>query len=408
MTKRQFTERDVAHAISQHKRWQLSGAEIPHTDRVLGEGGTFADFSDADLRGVSFGREVSLGGVSFKGSDLQGAYFVFGDFNRSDFSGANLQGANFQGATLNGANLGGAKITGAHFYQADLRRVTFAGTMLEGADFNGAILEGQDFKGFRLHGARFRGANLRDVDFRGAMLPSVDFTGADLSGADLTGAGLDGAAFVRTTINGAAFTGAQVYGVSVWDIIGTPKDQSSLLITPRGQSSITVDDLEVAQFIYLLLNNEKVRQIIDAVTTKVVLILGRFTEERINVLDAIRRELRQRDFTPVLFDFSKPANTDFTGTVETLARMARFIIADLTEASSIPHELATVVPFLRTTPVLPLRLSGSVGYSMFADFRRAYPWVLETYEYRDGASLISDLPAVIAPADELAKKLRAV
>jgi hypothetical protein len=34
--------------------------------------------------------------------------------------------------------------------------------------------------------------------------------------------------------------------------------------------------------------------------------------------------------------------------VSTLAHLARFIIADLTDPSSIPYELATVVP---TTPV---------------------------------------------------------
>jgi hypothetical protein len=95
-----------------------------------------------------------------------------------------------------------------------------------------------------------------------------------------------------------------------------------------------------------------------------------------------------------------------TGTIETLARMARFIIADLTDPSSIPHELATVVPFLRTTPVLPLKLAGSGGYTMFDDFQRAYPWVLDIYKYNDGQSLISDLPRVIGPADEMAEKFR--
>ncbi len=404
--KRHLTEQDIEHALSQHKRWLLTGEEIPGTGRVLEEGGECADFSNADLRGMGFGRNVSLDGVSFRHADLRGASLLYVNLNGSDLSGANLEGANFQGATLYRANLEGARLLGASFYAADLRRARLGGVLLEGANFYGADLQGQDFKGGRLHAVRLRDANLRDTDFRGAMLPYADFTGADLSGADLTGACLYGAAFVSTRIDGAAFTDAQVYGVSVWDIRGTPRDQSNLVITPRGQSSITVDNLEVAQFIYLLLNNENVRHIIDAVTTKVVLILGRFTEARLQVLDAIRRELRRRDFTPVLFDFDKPASKDVTGTVETLARMARFIIADLTEPSSIPHELATVVPFLRTTPVVPLRLAGSSGYSMFADFRRAYPWVLDTHEYASGESLIASLPDVIKPADEMATRLR--
>ena len=94
-----------------------------------------------------------------------------------------------------------------------------------------------------------------------------------------------------------------------------------------------------------------------------------------------------------------------TGTVETLGRMARFIIADLTDPSSIPHELATIVPFLRTTPVLPIRMIGSTGYSMFEDLQR-FNWVLKPYKYANGDSLISNLPQVIAPADKMAEKLR--
>ena len=47
--------------------------------------------------------------------------------------------------------------------------------------------------------------------------------------------------------------------------------QSNLIITPHNESVIQVDNLEVAQFIYLLLNNEKVRTVIDTITSKVVL-----------------------------------------------------------------------------------------------------------------------------------------
>ena len=122
--------------------------------------------------------------------------------------------------------------------------------------------------------------------------------------------------------------------------------QSNLVITPEDESAIQVDNLEVAQFIYLLLNNEKIRDVIDTITSKVVLILGRFTPERKVVLDAIRDELRKRDYLPVLFDFEKPASKDLTGTISTLANMARFIIADLTDPSSVPHELARLVPAL--------------------------------------------------------------
>lgn len=52
--------------------------------------------------------------------------------------------------------------------------------------------------------------------------------------------------------------------------------------------------------------------------------------------------------------------------------MSCFIIADLTDPNSILHELAMIVPHLRTTPVRLLRLYGTGGYSMVEDLQ-AYP-----------------------------------
>jgi len=55
--------------------------------------------------------------------------------------------------------------------------------------------------------------------------------------------------------------------------------------------------------------------------------------------------------------------------------------------------------------VLPLRLVGSGGYGMFDDLK-SYPWVLDTYEYADADLLLSNLSDVIAPANDMAEKLR--
>jgi hypothetical protein len=70
--------------------------------------------------------------------------------------------------------------------------------------------------------------------------------------------------------------------------------QQNLLITDESEPTVTVDNIEVGQFIYLMLNNQKVRDVIDTITSKAVLILGRFTDERKAVLDALREELRKR------------------------------------------------------------------------------------------------------------------
>ena len=60
-----------------------------------------------------------------------------------------------------------------------------------------------------------------------------------------------------------------------------------------------------------MLHNQKIRDVIDTITSKAVLILGRFTDERKAVLDALREELRKRNYLPILFDFEKPRSRDY-------------------------------------------------------------------------------------------------
>jgi hypothetical protein len=158
-----------------------------------------------------------------------------------------------------------------------------------------------------------------------------------------------------------------VYGISAWGLkLDQGTKQENLIITDGSEPEITVDNIEVAQFVYLLLHNQKIRNVIDTITSKSVLILGRFTDDRKKVLDALREELRKRDYLPILFDFDVPATRDITETVSLLARMARFIIADLTDPSSIPKELEAIVPSL-AVPVQPLLEGASRPYAMFKD-----------------------------------------
>ena len=202
----------------------------------------------------------------------------------------------------------------------------------------------------------------------------------------------------------ADLTGCRIYGVSAWGL--KLSDKTNLIITEGDEPEITVDNIEVAQFIYLLLHNQKIREVIDTVTSKAVLILGRFTVERKAVLDALRDELRKRNYLPILFDFDKPAGRDITETVSLLARMARFVVADITDAKSIPQELSIIVPDLPSVPVQPLLLEGSHEYSMFEHFTR-YPWVLKPYRYESQEQLIGNLAdRVIGPAEAKVVELR--
>jgi hypothetical protein len=224
--------------------------------------------------------------------------------------------------------------------------------------------------------------------------------------ADLREADLEWTVLVDTNLEGADLTACHVYGISAWNVRLTGAIQKNIIITPPDEAVIQVDRLEVAQFIYLLLNNAEIRHVVDTITSKVVLILGRFTDERKPVLAALRDVLRQRNYLPVLFDFQKPSNRDITETVSTLAHMARFVIADITDARSIPQELMAIVPSLPSVPVQPILLSSQHEYGMFEHFRR-YPWVLPLALYKTPDELIASLEQkVITPAETKVMEIR--
>src|SRR5207244_2110286 len=103
--------------------------------------------------------------------------------------------------------------------------------------------------------------------------------------ADLREANLAGAVMIETDFTGARLDRCSVYGASVWQANLEGAKQSDLIVTPEGEPTVTVDDLELAQFIYLLLKREKLRNVIDTITSRAVLILGRFSPERKVILD---------------------------------------------------------------------------------------------------------------------------
>ena len=313
------------------------------------------------------------------------------NLSRSDLTGADLRHAFLMGASLVNATLDNAKLDYANLSRANLMYATLRGAsmykidLLE-ADLRSTNLDGADLRESRLAWTEFNeGASLRGARLRKASLHKADLNTADLTGADLREARLTQAILVDASFRHADLTGAYVYGISAWNLALENTVQQDLVITDPEkptQPRITVDNIEVAQFLYLLLNNERVRHVIDTITSKVVLILGRFTAERKAVLDAVRDELRRRNYTPVMFDFDGPASRDITETISTLAHMARFLVADITDAKSIPEELMAVIPNLPSVPVQPLLQASSQEYGMFEHFRR-FPWVLPICRYTD-------------------------
>lgn len=324
-------------------RAKLSGANLSEAKLIE------ANLSEAKLVGVDF-IKANLSGVNLIGANLRAAKLI-----AVDLSNANLMGANLIETNLNKANLTRAKLSGAH-----------------------------------LSGAKLSEADLSEANLRDAFIIKADMTKANLGGANLNQAHL-----VSTDLTEADLTGCSIYGMSAWDLnLNEKTRQSGLIITPPGKPTIIVDNLEVAQFIYLLLTNKKIRNVINTVANKAVLILGGFTKERKQVLFGIADELRNMDYCPIVLDFQKSVEQDIIETVKTLASMSRFILADATSAKFIADEFASFVPDF-AIPVIPLFQPSKQEpkpYASLYTLHKKYHWVLQPIEYKSKEHLIKILP----------------
>jgi Pentapeptide repeats (8 copies) len=277
-------------------------------------------------------------------------------------------------APLHGENLNKFNLCNANLIEADLR---------------GARLIGTNF-----HEANLGGANLNRAKLMGANFCRTDLYETNLSKANLTRANLQGTQLARTNFSGATLSGCTIYGLSAWNLnVEYAIQEEDLRILYRVQQAngkwdkgeFPVQDLEVAQFVFLLLDNTRFNNFFKAMTSKAVVIMGRFQPKaRKRIIDVLRRNLRKHGFLPVVFDF-EPKGRDLTETIKTLVGLCQFAIVDITNPRSSPLELdATVKDY--QVPFVPIIQEGEKPFSMFKDLQK-YDWMLKTLTYGSAATL---------------------
>lgn len=393
--------------------------------------GVIPVLSNTDLRELMDTIGINLKGAIMRGANLSGANLFSAHLEKANLSEANLNKTDLLQASLQDANLSHANLVevnlrlthlkGADLRYADLSRATLTGADLTEADLWEANLSRANLDIVYDRDGDFEtslcDANLRFANLTGASLVKADLSTANLMGADLTGANLTNAnmynvSLIRSNLTNANLTGAnlsladlveanftnakisgcRIYGTSAWNVTLVNTSQKDMVISKEGEPVVTVDDLEVGQFIYLMLNNTKIRNVINTITSKGVLILGRFSDpQRKSVLDGLREKLREFDLLPIVFDFDRPTDKDYTETVQTLAGMSMFVIADVTNPKSTPLELeATVkqfkIPFI---PIIDISVDPR-PFAMLVDLQKSFHWVLPTLQYASKEDLLDD------------------
>jgi uncharacterized protein YjbI with pentapeptide repeats len=384
------------HALSYWEDYKLTreveevrsrGGRFGHA-RLLANANRVIDLRGARLDGICVGG-ANLRGVMMDGASLRGAWLV-----GAKFRNASLKSANFSPLPLNGDDVLPDDKIGPYSFGWGCAR-------LGRSDFSDADMSGVNLIEAELLGANLGGASLYQATLAGANLSEANLTRADIRNANLRGAVLEGANLTGAKLQQTDLCGCRIYGLSAWDIELDDNEslRCDLIVTPQGQPEAKVDSIELAQFVYLLQTQPKIRDVLEIVSKKAVLILGRFGGGGLEVLRSLGDGLRKIGYVPMIFDFARPQDRTYTDTVRTLAAIARFVVVDLS-GPSVPQELSATVPYLKI-PFVPILEKGKQPYSMFIDLLEN-EWVLKPIlEFESTDDLLLALPdKIISPAEK--------
>lgn len=168
----------------------------------------------------------------------------------------------------------------------------------------------------------------------------------------------------------------------------------------------TINDV---QQLVAKLDGPGVSRMLSDIADRSVLILGRFSQNRKPVLDAIRKALSTppRRYVPILFDFDKPADRDLIESIVRFAAVSRFVIADLSDPKSVPAELQAIVPQFPSLPVVPIIEASQREYPVADNILRRASLVKPVVKYLDERHLVKILDEqVLVPAEALYEELK--
>jgi uncharacterized protein YjbI with pentapeptide repeats len=374
-----------------------------------------ADLSELNLAGANLAKADLTGtrlcGTNLSEANLSRAKLFRADLSQADLSRSTIFKANLSQSDLAGANLNGADLSYAFLIRANLSGATLLGACLKGANLGQASLFRTKLNKAVLSQASFfkadlSEADLSEADLAGANLQEAVLERTNLRSANLANANLCFATLLRTNLENAVLDNCAVYGTSLWDVNMADSRQRDLDIMPAQEPVLSVDSLQTAQLVGMLLHHEQARYEVFSITLNTVLVIGRFPPERKPVLTAIKEALRSVDYSPLVLDFHLPGSGDKNEIVKTLGRMSRFVIADLTDDRRIADTLDAVVHFLPSIPIQPI---GQTGRELgLADSHyRKYRWVQPFWRFKDRDDLAAKFGReVVAPAEQRAAELR--
>jgi hypothetical protein len=172
----------------------------------------------------------------------------------------------------------------------------------------------------------------------------------------------------------------------------------------RDHSAIVESSLQAARE----LDKLDFGEIMSELTQRRVLILGRFTGRRLEVLNAIKKHLDEHPnrYIGELFTFPRPDLRDLIENIVAFAGLSRFIVSDLSEPRSVQSELEAIVTRFRSVPVVPLINYSGKEYATFSSVQRSASVVKPTIRYRNVDDLLKKLNEIVLRAEAKLEEVR--
>jgi uncharacterized protein YjbI with pentapeptide repeats len=291
-------------------------------------------------------------------------------------------------------------------YRADLARSMFIGANLRKTILIEACLDQCFFCGTRLAQTSFNSALLKKANFMRAVLLDVDLSHTDLGGADFRMARLEQVNLEFAMLDGvnlanSCLENCLLHGMKGGMFETRGLQTKNLIVTNHADPTMVMDNFAVAAAIFNRLQADGVQG--PQLERQLVIILGNFQNERRELLNALRRDLKLRNLIPVVFHFDKPVSRTFLAVTRQIAARTRFIIVDLTPPHLIAVDFEASLPYFKL-PVQPIGVASSAIPE--ADNLRQYPWILEPYFYQDiAAAGESVAEKIVIPAELKAKEI---
>lgn len=302
-------------------------------------------------------------------------------------------------------NFSRLKIQSSEFDNVEFNECNFFETQFNNSIFKKCVFNNCSFKKTYFIDANLSSSTFNNCMFIGSNLSKTNQYQTTYHNCTLLYTYLMFAHLVETYFYKSTIDSCKIYGVSTWGIKVEDSISKNLIITKHSDadSEISVDNIEIAQHIYMLIDNKKIRNLITTLTSKVILILGRFTDARLDILEAIKDNIRNQGYIPMLFTFTPSTNRDLIETIFLMASISRMVFADITDPSSVSHEISEIVknfPSLTVQPLLFDPVSDDEEqeevkeYATIEHFKN-YTWFKNTFKYYSKSHLTSKIKTLI-------------